>query len=67
MTPSPKEHRYRLKVTAGADYDYATQKPVLVNNESLRIDSDRATVELTVRIQDYNGTSQPSPSKSSRN
>lgn len=61
MTPSTKEQQYRLKVTAGGDYDRATQKPVLVNGESLRIDSDRATIDLTVRIQDYNGTFQIFP------
>lgn len=59
MTSSTKP-KYRLKVTAGGDYDHATQKQVQVNGDSLKFDSPRASIELAVRIQDYNGTANPS-------
>lgn len=49
--------KYRLKVTAGTQYDPATHQIVPVNrDETVRIDNDLATVSLGVRIQDYNGT-----------
>lgn len=47
--------KYRLEVTAGLDYDPATHKPVEVNGKTLRLDNDRATFDLNVRIQDYTG------------
>lgn len=51
--------KYRLRVTAGEDYDRNKQKPIFVNGKTTRLDSDRATIEIAVRIQDYNGTAQP--------
>lgn len=47
---------YRLAVTAGLEYDPATLKPVEVNGETLRLENERATFDLNVRIQDYTGT-----------
>ena len=47
--------KYRLAVTAGLDYDPATHHPVEVNGKTLRLDDDRATFDLNVRIQDYTG------------
>ena len=48
-------HSYRLKVTAGADYDPKTHQLVPVNGESIRIENEHATVSLCVRIQNYKG------------
>lgn len=54
--------KYRLKVTAGTQYDPSTHQVVPVNgDETVRIDNDLATVSLAVRIQGYNGTSLPAP------
>ena len=48
--------KYRLKVTAGSGYDVATHQCVPVNGEhTVRIESELATVSLSVRIKDYNG------------
>lgn len=47
--------KYRLAVTAGLDYDPATHQPVDVNGKTLRLEDDRATFDLNVRIQDYTG------------
>jgi hypothetical protein len=49
-------HKYRLKVTAGAEYNPDTHKIVPVNrDQTLRIENDLATVSLCVRIQNYTG------------
>lgn len=45
-----------MAVTAGLEYDPATHKPVEVNGETLRLENERATFDLNVRIQDYTGT-----------
>jgi hypothetical protein len=45
-----------MAVTAGLEYDPATHKPVKVNGETLRLENERATFDLNVRIQDYTGT-----------
>jgi hypothetical protein len=47
--------KYRLRVSAGADYDPVTHQVVPVNGETLRIDNEHATVSLCVRIQNYTG------------
>jgi hypothetical protein len=57
MAEPTKEPKYRLKVTAGGDYDPATHQTVSVNADTLRIENDHVTVDLAVRIQDYNGNS----------
>lgn len=50
--------KYRLKVTAGTEYDPTTHQSVPVNgNQTVMIDNELATVSLSVRIQDYNGIS----------
>ena len=56
MVRSEKPSKYRLAVTAGLDYDPATHTPVEVNGQTLRLEDDRATFDLNVRIQDYTGT-----------
>jgi hypothetical protein len=48
-------HKYRLKVTAGADYDLKTHQEVPVNGETIRIENEHAIVSLCVRIQNYRG------------
>lgn len=45
-----------MAVTAGLEYDPATHKPVEVNGETLRLENDRASFDLNVRIKDYTGT-----------
>lgn len=55
MVQSGKPSKYRLAVAAGLDYDPATHKPVEVNGKTMRLDDDRATFDLNVRIQDYTG------------
>lgn len=48
---------YRLKVTAGPEYDTKTHQVVPVNSEkTLRFENDHAIVNLCVRIQDYTGS-----------
>ncbi|KAF3387542.1 hypothetical protein F1880_000641 [Penicillium rolfsii] len=64
MVQSGKPSKYRLAVTAGLDYDPATHKPVEVNGKTLRLEDDRATFDLNVRIQDYNGYPDSSPKTS---
>lgn len=50
------DKKYRLKVTAGSGYDVATHQCVPVNGDhTVRIDSELATVSLSVRVKDYNG------------
>ena len=46
---------WRLKVTAGPDYNEASHQMLHVNSDAIQFDSDRATVSLNVRIQDYKG------------
>ncbi|KAJ5282015.1 hypothetical protein N7478_007387 [Penicillium angulare] len=53
--------KYRLKVTAGPDYDPSTHKPVEVNGKTLKFESPRAQAELNVRIQDYGRYPDSSP------
>ncbi|KAJ6044051.1 uncharacterized protein N7446_002248 [Penicillium canescens] len=48
-------HKYRLRVTAGPEYDPNTHQVVPVNGETLRIENDHAIISLCVRIQDYTG------------
>ncbi|KAL4804796.1 hypothetical protein BDV18DRAFT_142533 [Aspergillus unguis] len=56
MSGAEKSSQYRLKVTAGPDYDPATHKDVSVNeNESLHISNEHASTKLAVRIQNYTG------------
>jgi hypothetical protein len=57
MAEPTKEPKYRLKVTAGEDYDPTTHQTVSVNADILRIENDHVTVDLAVRIQDYKGNS----------
>jgi hypothetical protein len=57
-------HKYRLKVTAGADYDLKTHQEVPVNGETIRIENEHAIVSLCVRIQNYRGYPENSPSTS---
>ena len=48
--------KYRLKVTAGTEYDPTTHQSVPVNgDQTVVIDNELATVSLSVRIQDYSG------------
>ncbi|KAJ5684467.1 uncharacterized protein N7477_000812 [Penicillium maclennaniae] len=61
MAASSKESKYRIKVTAGPDYDPATHQNVHVNGDTLRIDNDRVTLDLAIRIQDYKGYPENSP------
>jgi hypothetical protein len=47
---------YRLKVTAGPEYDTSTHQVVPVNSEkTIRLENEHAIVNLCVRIQDYTG------------
>lgn len=53
---------YRMRVTAGSEYDIETHRVVPVNSEkALHIESDDAVIYLSVRIQDYTG--EPNGSK----
>lgn len=48
--------RYRLKVTAGPEYDPKTHQMVPVNqDQTLRIENSHAIVSLCVRVQNYTG------------
>ncbi|KAF9893627.1 hypothetical protein FE257_010939 [Aspergillus nanangensis] len=59
MTDPPK---YRLKVTAGPQYDPDTHQLVPVNeDQSIRIENEHAIVSLCIRIQDYVGYPDHSP------
>ncbi|KAG2419254.1 hypothetical protein HFD88_004049 [Aspergillus terreus] len=65
MTGQPAEPKYRLKVTAGTQYDPATHQLVPVNEEqSMRIENEHAIISLCVRIQDYTGYPDDSPKTS---
>ncbi|CDM33438.1 hypothetical protein DTO013E5_7306 [Penicillium roqueforti] len=57
-------HKFRLKVTAGADYDRKTHQLVPVNGETIRIENEHAIVSLCVRIKNYTGYPESSPSTS---
>ena len=48
--------KYRLKVTAGPEYDRATHQQVAVNDKTLHFESDRAAIDLGVHIQNFAGT-----------
>lgn len=57
--------RYILRVTAGPSYDAATHVEVPVNKpEPIRIKSDAADIELSVKIQGYGGLPLGSPETS---
>lgn len=61
MPGSEKASRYRLKVTAGPDYDPATHQDVPVNeDQTLYISNSHASTNLAVRIQNYTGNFSPS-------
>ncbi|KAJ5103236.1 hypothetical protein N7532_003765 [Penicillium argentinense] len=64
MAPQSEPSKYRLRVTAGPDYDQATHQLVAVNDKTLHFDSDRAAVDVHVHIQDYAGFPDNSPSTS---
>ncbi|CAI7586962.1 unnamed protein product [Penicillium glandicola] len=57
-------HKHRLKVTAGAGYDPKTHQVVPVNGETVRIENEHAIVSLCVKIKDYTGYPENSPSTS---
>jgi hypothetical protein len=49
---------YRLRVTAGPEYDTDTHQIVPVNaDKTLRIETEHAIIHLCVRIRDYTGES----------
>ncbi|EEQ85478.1 hypothetical protein RJZ56_005449 [Blastomyces dermatitidis] len=57
-----KEHNYTLSVTAGPSYNPSTHKPVAVNSPIPHlIETEHATIDLRVRIQDYTGLPPNSP------
>ncbi|KAG8360508.1 hypothetical protein FVEN_g1930 [Fusarium venenatum] len=56
---------YVLRITAGSDYDLSQQVEVPVNTaKPITIKSDRADIELNIRINDYKGLPRNSPSTS---
>ncbi|KAI5290245.1 hypothetical protein KEM54_002093 [Ascosphaera aggregata] len=60
---APGKPLYDLQCTAGPAYDLATHGIVPVNaQEAYRIESDLATIDLYVRIQEYTGIPKGSPS-----
>ncbi|KAJ5171970.1 Protein of unknown function DUF1769 [Penicillium capsulatum] len=64
MVQHSSEPRFRLKVTAGPDYAAATHQIVQVNGDPLQFESSHAIIHLNVRIQDYEGYPDGSPSTS---
>ncbi|KAJ5669098.1 hypothetical protein N7462_010168 [Penicillium macrosclerotiorum] len=64
MRNSNNKPKYRLSVTAGTDYKKGAHEVVQVNGKTLRFDSDLAVIDLNVRIQDYTGYPDSSPSTS---
>ncbi|KAJ5492807.1 hypothetical protein N7539_001553 [Penicillium diatomitis] len=64
MSHSNASPKYRLAVSAGLDYDHAKHQSVQVNGETLRLEDDRASFDLNVRIQDYTGYPDSSPKTS---
>ncbi|EEP77468.1 conserved hypothetical protein [Uncinocarpus reesii 1704] len=62
MASEEPAERYTLKVTAGPTYDSKSHRIVPVNaDETLAIETEHSTVNLCVRIQDYNGLPPNSP------
>jgi hypothetical protein len=58
---------YRLKVTAGPEYDPSTHQIVPVNSDqTLRIENEHAIINLCVRVQDYTGKYPNTPSLSTK-
>ncbi|KNB17420.1 hypothetical protein FOXG_15459 [Fusarium oxysporum f. sp. lycopersici 4287] len=56
---------YILRITAGPDYDQSQQVEVPVNTaKPVTIKSDRADIELSVRVNDYKGLPRNSPTTS---
>ncbi|SPJ81908.1 uncharacterized protein FTOL_09313 [Fusarium torulosum] len=56
---------YVLRITAGADYDPSQHVEVPVNTaKPITIKSDRADIELNIRIDDYKGLPRNSPTTS---
>lgn len=56
---------YVLRITAGPDYDQSQQVEVPVNTaKPITIKSDRADIELNVRVNDYKGLPRNSPTTS---
>ncbi|KAJ5514593.1 hypothetical protein N7463_004145 [Penicillium fimorum] len=65
VTQDTNANKHRLKVTAGPDYDPKTHHQVVpVNGETIRIENEHAIVSLCVRIKDYTGYPESSPSTS---
>ncbi|CAI6096205.1 unnamed protein product [Clonostachys chloroleuca] len=57
--------RYILRITAGPDYDLASHVEIPVNTaEPVHINSDRADIQLNVRVNDYQGLPYGSPGTS---
>ncbi|KAL5118635.1 hypothetical protein ACEQ8H_003486 [Pleosporales sp. CAS-2024a] len=57
--------KYLLQVTAGPNYDPATQQDVPVNGQDhVLVESDLVTAYIKVRIKDYHGLPRGSPSTS---
>lgn len=55
-SPNGEHEKYRLKVTAGPDYDTKTHQVVPVNkDQTLHFENEHAIVSVCVRIQDYTG------------
>ncbi|OAX79617.1 hypothetical protein ACJ72_06063 [Emergomyces africanus] len=62
MPVLPKELNYTLSVTAGPSYDSSTHSPVAVNCPVPHlIETEHATIDLRVRIQEYTGLPRSSP------
>ncbi|KAJ4040543.1 hypothetical protein NW756_010925 [Fusarium oxysporum] len=56
---------YVIRITAGPDYDQSQQVEVPVNTaKPVTIKSDRADIELNVRVNDYKGLPRNSPTTS---
>ncbi|GAB7337942.1 hypothetical protein MBLNU457_4323t2 [Dothideomycetes sp. NU457] len=57
--------KYILKITAGPDYDAASQKEVQVNTEKpTSISSSQIDASCTIRVQNYRGLPEHSPNTS---
>ncbi|PGH32744.1 hypothetical protein GX50_04457 [[Emmonsia] crescens] len=57
-----KQLNYTLSVTAGPSYNSATHNPVAVNSPVPHlIETEHATIDLRVRIQEYTGLPRDSP------
>ncbi|KAL3475166.1 hypothetical protein BJX99DRAFT_162556 [Aspergillus californicus] len=62
MSASEQATKYRLKVTAGCDYDPTTHQDVLVNeDQTLHLENEHASTNLSVRVQNYTGYPDNSP------